>query len=167
MSTTSCKNLDENEKNRHETFMAMALQAAKKAGQSGEVPIGSVVASKTGEVLAVARNQVIARCDPGAHAEMLALREAARKIGNYRLLDTTMYVTIEPCIMCMGALVHARVDTVVFGARDPKWGAGGSLYDLPADRRLNHRVKIVSGIHEKECREVIQAFFRIRRKGAS
>ena len=114
----------------HEQFMQLALTEARKAAQQQEVPVGAVMVGGDGEILATTRNQTITRGDPTAHAEILALRQAARKIRNYRLLNTTLYVTLEPCPMCMGALVHARVARLIFGAPDPKWGAAGSLYDL-------------------------------------
>ncbi len=120
----------------HIDYMRLALQEAKKAGQFDEVPVGAVLVSEAGELLAAARNRTIELCDPTAHAEVIALREAAGKTRNYRLLNTTLYVTIEPCPMCMGALVHARVARLVFGAKDPKWGAAGSLYNVAQDRRL-------------------------------
>jgi tRNA(adenine34) deaminase len=148
----------------HRHFMKMAIEEAEKAGQSGEVPVGCVVAAKNGEVLARERNRTIARNDVSAHAEILAIRLAAEKIGNYRLMDTVLYATIEPCIMCMGAIVHARVATVVYGAADPKWGAAGSLYNFGTDDRLNHRVEIITGIRGEECAELMRAFFRARRK---
>jgi len=113
--------------------------------------------------LSSAHNRTIDLADPTAHAEILALREAALKINNYRLLNTTLYVTVEPCIMCMGAIVHARISGVVFGADDPKWGAAGSLYNFAEDDRLNHRVGIISGVCEAECRGLMQAFFRAKR----
>lgn len=147
----------------HESFMDLALQEAIKAGQKGEIPIGAVLVSETGSVLSAAHNQVISLSDPTAHAEILALRQAADQIHNYRLLNTTLYVTIEPCIMCMGAIVHARIKTLGFGAPDPKWGAAGSLYNFADDDRLNHRPEIIGGIREAECRSLIQAFFRSKR----
>jgi tRNA(adenine34) deaminase len=125
-----------------------------------------VLVSEDDRVVAFGRNQVITRLDPTAHAEIVALREGAQKIRNYRLLNTTLYVTVEPCAMCMGAVVHARVARVVFGARDEKWGAAGSLYDFAGDDRFNHRPEIVGGVLEEECRELIQRFFRVRRKTA-
>jgi len=149
----------------HETFMALALEEAKKAGQIGEVPVGAVLVAQNGEILAAACNQTIKMVDPTAHAEMLALRQAASRLCNYRLLNTILYVTVEPCIMCMGAIVHARVATVVFGAFDPKWGAAGSLYNFTQDERLNHRVEIVAGILEEDCRKLMQDFFRGKRTG--
>jgi tRNA(adenine34) deaminase len=147
-----------------ESWMRRALDEAQKAGQTGEVPIGAVLVDAAGEMLASARNRTIGLADPTAHAEMLALRAAARKMGNYRLLHTTLYVTIEPCVMCMGALIHARVARIVFGARDPHWGAAGSLYDFAADTRFNHRPEMVEGVLAEPCRRLIQAFFRARRK---
>jgi len=147
----------------HETFMALALEEAKKAGQIGEVPVGALLVSENGEVLSAAGNRTIAQADPTAHAEILALRRAASGIHNYRLLNTTLYVTIEPCIMCMGALVHARVSRLVYGASDPKWGAAGSLYDFARDERLNHRMEVLKGVLEDACRKRMQDFFRAKR----
>ena len=147
----------------HEKYMKIALEEAKKAGQMGEVPIGAILVSDNSDILSSAHNRTIARADPTAHAEILALRDAAQKINNYRLLNTTLYVTVEPCIMCMGAIVHARVANVVFGASDPKWGAAGSLYDFSEDERLNHRVTVTRGVCEQECRSLMQDFFRAKR----
>ncbi len=143
--------------------MEMALVEAEKAGQLDEVPVGAVLVDKSGDVLAAAHNLTISRMDPTAHAEILALREAAHKINNYRLLNTTLYATVEPCIMCMGAIIHARVARIVFGAPDPKWGAAGSLYHFGRDDRLNHSPEIIGGVCEDRCREQIQAFFRRKR----
>jgi tRNA(adenine34) deaminase len=143
--------------------MQRALEEARRAGERGEVPVGAVLVSTSDEVLAAAGNRTIAASDPTAHAEILALRAAAQAIQNYRLLNTTLYATIEPCPMCMGAILNARVARVVFGARDPKWGAAGSLYNLAHDPRLNHRVEVVGGVLEAECRELIQTFFRMKR----
>ncbi|UCF94483.1 MAG: tRNA adenosine(34) deaminase TadA [Desulfobacterales bacterium] len=147
----------------HEQFMQLALSEAEKAGQIAEVPVGAVLVAENGEILASDHNQTIKKRDPTAHAEVLVIRGAAAKIQNYRLLNTTLYVTIEPCVMCMGAIVHARVGTVVFGARDPKWGAAGSLYDFAADNRFNHRPEIVQGLCQDACAALMQAFFRNRR----
>lgn len=147
----------------HIETMALAVAEAEKAWEKAEIPIGAVMVDAGGEILAQTHNQTITLQDPTAHAEMLALREAARKIGNYRLLNTTLYVTVEPCVMCMGAIVHARVARVVFGAPDPKWGAGGSLYDFCRDVRLNHQPELIRGIREDECRALLQGFFRLRR----
>lgn len=117
-----------------------------------------------GRIFAAEHNRTISSCDPSAHAEMLALRAAAAKVGNYRLPGSILYTTIEPCLMCMGALVHARVAMVVYGACDAKWGAAGSLYDFGADDRLNHRIEIVAGVCKAQCREIIQTFFRKKRR---
>ncbi len=144
--------------------MRPALEEAKKAGQKDEVPVGAVVVTKKGKILSSAHNQVIGLYDPTAHAEILAIRKAASKIQNYRLLNTTLYVTVEPCIMCMGAIIHARISTVVFGAFDPKWGAAGSLYNLATDSRFNHLPEIIPGICEDECKALMQDFFRSKRK---
>jgi len=149
---------------RHEHYMQMAVEQAIAAGQMGEVPVGALIVDADGRVLARDHNRTIDRCDPSAHAEINVLREAARRLENYRLLSTTLYVTIEPCVMCMGAIIHARVQTVVFGASDPKWGAAGSLYQLGEDPRLNHQVEVIKGICAERCRSVIQEFFRSRRK---
>ena len=148
----------------HEHFMQMAIDQAIVAGQMGEVPVGAVIVDAANRVITQDHNRTISSCDPSAHAEINVLRTAAYRIQNYRLLSTTLYVSIEPCAMCMGAIVHARVKTVVFGAPDPKWGAAGSLYHLGQDTRLNHQVEIISGICEDRCRLVIQEFFRNRRK---
>ncbi len=147
----------------HEKYMNLALSEAKKAGQMGEVPIGAILVSENGTILSATHNRTIDLADPTAHAEILALREAARKINNYRLLNTTLYVTVEPCIMCMGAIVHARISRVVFGAGDPKWGAAGSLYNFAEDDRLNHRLEITRGVCEQDCRSLMQDFFRAKR----
>jgi len=147
----------------HEKYMELALTEAKKAGQMGEVPIGAILASENGAILSATHNRTIDLADPTAHAEILALRGAALKINNYRLLNTILYVTVEPCIMCMGAIVHARISKVVFGTADPKWGAAGSLYHFAEDDRLNHRVAITKGVCERECRSLIQDFFRAKR----
>ena len=149
--------------NEYLQLMKLALSEAEKAGQIGEVPVGAVLVSENGAILASNYNRTIKLADPTAHAEMLALREAALKINNYRLLNTTLVVTVEPCIMCMGAIVHARISRVVFGANDPKWGAAGSLYNYAEDDRLNHRVEIVKGVCESECRSLMQDFFRAKR----
>jgi tRNA(adenine34) deaminase len=143
--------------------MQTALAEAQKAAQINEVPIGALVVDPEGNRLAAAHNQVITRADPTAHAEILALRAACRSAGNYRLPGTTLYVTVEPCPMCMGALIHARVACLVFGAFDARWGAAGSLYNLAADTRLNHQVQIVSGVLADPCRQLMQDFFRVRR----
>ena len=147
----------------HEYFMELALKEAKSAEQIGEVPVGAILVSENGEILSAAHNQTIKLADPTAHAEILTLRKAALEINNYRLLNTTLYVTVEPCIMCMGAIVHARISQVVFGAPDPKWGAAGSLYNFAADDRLNHRVDIITGVCAEDCRRLMQDFFLSKR----
>jgi tRNA(adenine34) deaminase len=148
---------------KHIKFMNSALEEAKKAGQKDEVPVGAVLVTEKGKILSCSHNQVIGLCDPTAHAEILAIREAASKVQNYRLLNTTLYVTVEPCIMCMGAIIHARISTVVFGAFDPKWGAAGSLYNLAADSRFNHLPEIIPGICKNKCKALMQDFFRSKR----
>jgi tRNA(adenine34) deaminase len=143
-------------------YMGEALDAAREGLTAGEVPVGAVLVGQ-GEVLARAYNRPLGSSDPTAHAEVLALRSAAARLGNYRLPGTTLYVTIEPCIMCLGALIQARVARLVFGAADPKGGACVSLYRLPEDPRLNHRLEVTGGVREGECRDLLQAFFKARR----
>jgi tRNA(adenine34) deaminase len=143
-------------------FMKVALEEAEEAYRRGEVPVGAVLV-REGNILARAHNAPIVRNDPSAHAEMLVLRQAAEKIGNYRLAETELYVTLEPCIMCAGAIVHARLSRVIFGARDPKYGAVVSLYNILADKRLNHQVKITEGILQEECGEIMSRFFKEKR----
>jgi tRNA(adenine34) deaminase len=147
----------------HTEFMGLALQEARKAEQWDEVPIGAVLIDSQGEILCAAHNRTVGLTDPTAHAEINVLREAAQKVMNYRLVNTSLYVTIEPCIMCMGAIINARVSRVVFGAPDPKWGGAGSLYNFAGDSRLNHHPEIISGICEQECRLIIQEFFSKKR----
>ncbi len=147
----------------HSKLMKLAINEAVKAGQNDEVPIGAVVVAESGEILSLAHNSTIKLSDPTAHAEILALRMAAKRLLNYRLLNTTLYVTVEPCIMCMGAIIHARVSRMVFGTNDPKWGAAGSLYNFANDSRLNHHPEIIGGVCKDECRSLIQDFFRSKR----
>lgn len=142
-----------------DAMMRLALEEAFKASSLDEVPIGAVLLAPNGEIWAKAHNLTITNNDPTAHAEILALRRAAHVIGNYRLTGATLYTTIEPCVMCMGALIHARVGRVVFGAYDIKWGGCGSICNLANDDRLNHRIEITGGVFEPECRSVIQDFF--------
>lgn len=146
----------------HDYFMRLALEQAVRAGAAGEVPVGALVV-RDGEVLGAGFNQPIGAADPTAHAEIVALRAACRAAGNYRLPGTVVYVTVEPCLMCVGALVHARVATLVFGASEPKSGAIESAFSAHLLPGLNHRVSVVSGVLEEECRGIIQAFFRERR----
>ncbi|MCJ7773991.1 MAG: tRNA adenosine(34) deaminase TadA, partial [Desulfobacterales bacterium] len=140
-----------------------AIKEAEKAGQLDEVPVGAVLVAQNGEILSTACNQAIFLTDPTAHDEISALRSACEKVNNYRLIGTILYVTLEPCIMCMGAIIHARVSTLVFGAKDPKWGAAGSLYNIAQDNRLNHQVEVISGICEAKCASMLQGFFRHKR----
>jgi tRNA(adenine34) deaminase len=142
----------------------MALAEARSAGNSGEVPVGAVLVAADGTVIARARNQTIERSDPTAHAEILAIRQGGRALGNYRLIDTALYVTVEPCLMCMGAIIHARVARLVFGAQDPRWGGAGSLYDFAGDHRLNHHPVVISGILSEACAKLMRDFFRSKRK---
>jgi tRNA(adenine34) deaminase len=146
-----------------ETYMQQALQEARKAAEADEVPVGAVLVSEAGDVMAAAGNRVITDCDPTAHAEMAVIRSGCEKAMNFRLLNTTLYVTVEPCVMCMGAVVHARISRLVYGAADPKWGAAATLYAIGSDSRLNHRLDIVGGVCEEECRELMQDFFRTKR----
>lgn len=144
------------------TFMGLALDLAREAGAAGEVPVGALVVM-AGEVVGRGSNQPIGRHDPTAHAEIVALRDAATRLGNYRLPGCTLYVTLEPCIMCAGAIMHARIDRVVFGARDPKTGAAGSVIDLFAESRLNHHTAIEGGVLAEQCGSLLSGFFAARR----
>lgn len=148
----------------HERFMALALAEARRGFRAEEVPVGAVLAELGGAVLASAHNRTVTLNDPTAHAEVLALRRAARRRRNYRLLNTVLYVTVEPCMMCMGAILQARLTGLVFGAPDPRWGAAGSLFDLSADPRLNHRVTVLCGVRREACGRLMRSFFRVRRK---
>jgi len=141
------------------TYMRLALEQARKASAQGEVPIGAVLV-RDGQVLAHAHNVREAWQDPTAHAEIVAIREAATQSGSWRLTDTTLYVTLEPCAMCVGAIILARIPRLVFGAMDPKAGACGSIFDLPVERRLNHHVEVIGGVSEQESQELLRAFFR-------
>lgn len=149
-----------------EKWMRMALKAAKSAADQGEVPVGAVLV-KEGSLISAAGNQPILLHDPTAHAEIRALRAAAQQLRNYRLPGSTLYVTLEPCLMCIGAIIHARVDRLVFGAVDPKTGAVCSLYPIGTDTRLNHPLVITSGILEEECSELLRNFFKGKRQHAS
>ena len=143
--------------------MLRALELAAAAQEWGDTPIGAVVLGPDGAVLAEAANEREKRGDPTAHAEVLALREAAAALGSWRVLDATLYVTLEPCTMCAGATVLARVARVVYGADDPKAGAAGSLWDVVRDRRLNHRPEVVAGLRAAESGALLRAFFRAKR----
>lgn len=142
--------------------MARALEMARAGGSRGEVPVGAVIV-RGREVLAETHNQTVARCDPTAHAESLAIRAAARRLGDWRLVDCTLYTTLEPCAQCAGAIVLARIPRLVFGAHDPKAGMAGSLANLVQDPRLNHRVELLAGVLADESSELLRAFFRARR----
>jgi len=146
-----------------EFWMSKALQAAEAAREADEIPIGACLIDKAGKLLAVAGNQTITNSDPTAHAEILVLREAAAKIGNYRLTETTVYTTIEPCSMCAGALVNARIKRLVFGAHDARFGAVKSVFRLCDTSSLNHRIEISSGVLAEDCRRLMQEFFKVKR----
>jgi len=143
-------------------FMQEALEEARAAAMAGEVPIGAVLVHG-GSVVARSGNRTIRDCDPTAHAEIVVLREAARALGNYRLAGTTLYVTIEPCSMCAGAMIQARIERLVYGADDPKGGAVRTCFQLLSDERLNHRVEVTSGVLAEDCAAAIQSFFAGRR----
>lgn len=143
-------------------FMGLALDLAREAGAAGEVPVGALVVLE-GEVVGRGFNQPIGRHDPTAHAEITALRDAATRLGNYRLPGCTLYVTLEPCAMCAGAIMHARIERVVFGARDPKTGVAGSIIDLFAESRLNHHTSVLGGVLATECGSLLSGFFAARR----
>jgi tRNA(adenine34) deaminase len=146
-----------------EEWMRIAIGAAGEAAEIGEVPVGAVVVGPDGGLLSVSSNLTITNNDPTAHAEILALREAAQTIGNYRLTDATVYSTIEPCAMCAGALVNARVAKLVFGAPDERFGAVETHFQLCTSEKLNHRIEVISGVLADECRRLMQQFFRARR----
>ena len=146
----------------HELWMHEALRAAREAGSRDEVPIGACIVV-AGEIAAVTGNRTRTDCDPTAHAEIIALREAAQRVGNYRLPHATVYSTIEPCAMCAGALIQARVPLLVYGARDEKAGAVDSHFGICNSEQLNHRLQVVSGVLESECRELMQEFFKKKR----
>ena len=142
--------------------MQQALEQAGLAALAGEVPVGAVIV-RNGEVVARAFNQPITKHDPSAHAEMLALRQAALSAENYRLPSTTLYVTLEPCTMCAGALLHARVDRIVYGAADPKTGAAGSVLDVFSSKQINHQTVVEGGVMAQECGQLLRNFFKERR----
>jgi tRNA(adenine34) deaminase len=149
-----------------DSYMQLALEQAQQAWDLGEVPVGAVVV-KDGEVIAVGCNQPIGRHDPTAHAEIVALRAAAEKLGNYRLPGCELYVTLEPCVMCSGAMMHARLAKVVYGASDPKTGACGSVVNLFEQEQLNHHTEIVGGVMAEECGAMLKNFFAARRAAAT
>lgn len=146
-------------------WMQRALALARRTGaEGGEVPVGAILVDADGTPLGEGWNHPIASSDPTAHAEIAALRDAGRRIGNYRFPGATLYVTLEPCVMCAGAIVHARLARVVFATRDPKTGAAGSVFDVLADKRHNHRVAVTEGVLANESARVLQEFFRQRRR---
>lgn len=147
-----------------EKWMWRALHVAREAEKLGEVPIGAVLVDADGKILAATSNRTIKNNDPTAHAEILALRTAAIRVGNYRLTGTTMYSTIEPCAMCAGALINARVARLVFGAHDERFGAAETHFDICSSPKLNHRMEVTSGILAEKCRALMQEFFKARRK---
>ncbi len=144
-------------------YMQQALALAQQAAQAGEVPVGAVVV-KDGTIIGRGSNAPIGTHDPTAHAEIRAMRDAAQHLGNYRLVDCTLYVTLEPCAMCSGAIQHARIARLVYGASDPKTGACGSVIDLMSEPKLNHHTEVSSGILAEECGSLLSAFFKSRRK---
>ena len=145
-----------------EQFMREALSLAQQAAALGEVPVGAIVV-KDGVIVGRGSNAPIGSQDPSAHAEILALRDAAKNIGNYRLVDCSLYVTLEPCAMCAGAIQHARIGQLVFGAKDPKTGACGSVVNLMTEDKLNHHTEVASGVLERECGQLLSDFFKQRR----
>jgi tRNA(adenine34) deaminase len=145
-----------------QAFMQAALEHACEAQAAGEVPVGAVVV-KDGEIIGTGFNASISRHDPAAHAEILALRDAANRLGNYRLPGCVLYVTLEPCVMCVGAMLHARIARLVYGAGDPKTGACGSVVNLFAEPRLNHHASVTAGVMEEECAALLRDFFAAKR----
>ncbi|MFP4200951.1 MAG: tRNA adenosine(34) deaminase TadA [Clostridia bacterium] len=152
---------------RDEHFMGIALEEAAAAAKLGEVPIGAVVVDPTGEVVGRGHNLRETSDDPTAHAEILALRQAGNRLGDWRLEGCQLYVTLEPCPMCAGAAVNARISRLIFGVHDPKAGAAGTLYNIPADSRLNHRMEVVGGVLAVECGNILRSFFRNLRSGSA
>lgn len=154
---------DDGNSRQYERLMDAAIQQALTARAEGDVPIGAVVANADGDIIASGYNRRVIDADPTAHAEMLAIRAAASAIGDWRLNGCTMVVTLEPCCMCAGAIVLARMDRVVYGASDPKAGAVDTLYQLCSDQRLNHRLEVVSGVQAAKCGQLLTDFFRTQR----
>ena len=144
-------------------YMMLAMSEAQKAEQMDEVPVGAIIIDDKNKIVGYGHNQPISLNDPTAHAEILALRMAAQNLNNYRLLNTTIYVTLEPCVMCMAAIIHARVKRLVYGAKDPKWGGAGSLYNLSSDMKLNHKIETCDGILKNETSNIIKNFFKNKR----
>jgi tRNA(adenine34) deaminase len=157
------------ERQKQNALMAEAIAEARRAAAEGEVPVGAIVVGRGASgadetIVAAAHNRPIALNDPTAHAEMLALRQAAAALGTYRLAGAALFVTLEPCVMCVGAMVHARIAELYFGARDEKAGALGSVYDIGRDGLLNHRIEVYGGLMEPECAALLRDFFRSRRQ---
>jgi tRNA(adenine34) deaminase len=146
-----------------EQFMDLAIVEAGKAEGLGEVPVGALIVNHDGEIVSVGHNQPVSGGDPTAHAEIIAMRDAARRIGNYRLTGLTLYCTLEPCPMCAGAMVYSRIKRLVYGAPDGRAGAAGSLYNVVDDPRLNHRLEISRGVRGEECSALLKRFFELRR----
>jgi tRNA(adenine34) deaminase len=161
-SNTAAKSLAETDN----IYMQTALDLAHLAAQAGEVPVGAIIV-KNGVIIGRGSNAPIGKHDPTAHAEIQAMRDAAQHLGNYRLVDCTLYVTLEPCAMCTGAIQHARIARVVYGANDPKTGACGSVVNLMAEPKLNHHTEITNGVMANECGTVLTTFFAARRKKSS
>ncbi len=147
----------------HAQFMQVALELAKQAAINGEVPVGAIVVNN-GEIIGRGSNAPISLNDPSAHAEIQALRDAAKTLNNYRLIDCTLYVTLEPCVMCTGAIQHARIAKLVYGASDPKTGACGSVVNLMTENKLNHHTEVLAGVMAEECGKLLSTFFKERRK---
>ncbi|MFP5212167.1 MAG: tRNA adenosine(34) deaminase TadA [Acidobacteriota bacterium] len=152
--------------NSHERFMGLALDEARRGGAQSEVPVGAVLVNGNGEVIGSAHNAPVTLSDPTAHAEILAIRRACEAVKNYRLPGTVLYVTLEPCAMCLGAMLQARIGLLVFGARDPKSGAAGSVVDLTRVAGFNHYVEVIGDIRGEESAELLRSFFRNRRREA-
>jgi tRNA(adenine34) deaminase len=148
--------------NNDEKWMQIAINESSAAKNNDEVPVGAVIV-RNGKLIAQAHNQPISLNDPTAHAEILAIKKAAKKEKNYRLVGATLYVTLEPCLMCVGALMHARLERIVFGAKNTKNGFCGSLIDITNDKQFNHRVIVDGGTLEEQCQEILKSFFRLRR----
>ena len=148
---------------RDDFFMGLAIEEAEKGYRLAEVPVGAVLVGGDGEILSRAHNMPITSNDPTAHAEILAIRRAAGRVGNYRLPETVIYVSLEPCAMCVGALLHSRVRRLVFGARDPRSGAAGSVVDLTGIACFNHRIDVTGGVLAEKCAEILNRFFKERR----
>ena len=147
----------------HETYMREALIEAEKGALEGEVPVGAILVAPSGNIIARAHNRPITQNDPTGHAEILVLRQGAAQLRNYRLPGHLLYVSLEPCVMCVGAMIQARLSLVVYGATDPKGGAIDSVYRLGTDGKLNHRLEVKGGVLAKECKSLLQTFFRAKR----